>query len=53
MLQVYSYNMNEPTEDELDPRIQVELELLNSTTDEINKLESEYDVNYCYFICRS
>lgn len=30
---------------ELDPRIQVELEKLNSTTDEINKLELEYDVS--------
>lgn len=30
---------------ELDPRIQVELEKLNTTTDEINKLELEYDVS--------
>ncbi|XP_002734245.1 SH3 domain-binding protein 5-like [Saccoglossus kowalevskii] len=29
--------------DELDPRIQTELEILNSSTDEINKLENEYD----------
>ncbi|CAG9772450.1 unnamed protein product [Ceutorhynchus assimilis] len=29
--------------DELDPRIQIELEKLNTTTDEINKLEIEYD----------
>ncbi|KAL1513241.1 hypothetical protein ABEB36_002674 [Hypothenemus hampei] len=28
---------------ELDPRIQIELEKLNSTTDKINKLEIEYD----------
>ncbi|CAG9860534.1 unnamed protein product [Phyllotreta striolata] len=28
---------------ELDPRIQIELEKLNTTTDEINKLEVEYD----------
>lgn len=28
---------------ELDPRIQIELEKLNTTTDEINKLELEYD----------
>nr|CAI5840166.1 unnamed protein product [Callosobruchus analis] len=28
---------------ELDPRIQIELEKLNTTTDEINKLEIEYD----------
>lgn len=30
---------------ELDPRIQIELEKLNITTDEINKLEIEYDVS--------
>ncbi|KAL3268814.1 hypothetical protein HHI36_007910, partial [Cryptolaemus montrouzieri] len=30
-------------EDTLDPRIQVALEKLNTTTDEINKLEIEYD----------
>ncbi|CAH0555006.1 unnamed protein product [Brassicogethes aeneus] len=36
--------MSEPDEDvELDPRIQIELEKLNSTTDEINKLEIECD----------
>lgn len=29
---------------DLDPRIQIELEKLNITTDEINKLEIEYDV---------
>lgn len=35
---------------DLDPRIQIELEKLNITTDEINKLEIEYDVcNYSYF----
>lgn len=32
-------------ETELDPRIQVELEKLNSATDEINKLEIEVDVS--------
>lgn len=32
------------SEIELDPRIQIELEKLNITTDEINKLEIEYDV---------
>lgn len=31
-------------ETDLDPRIQIELEKLNLTTDEINKLEIEYDV---------
>lgn len=30
---------------DLDPRIQIELEKLNITTDEINKLEIEYDVS--------
>ncbi|KAJ8912914.1 hypothetical protein NQ315_017244 [Exocentrus adspersus] len=36
--------MNENGEEcELDPRIQIELEKLNSTTDEINKLEIDYD----------
>ncbi|KAJ8967528.1 hypothetical protein NQ314_002843 [Rhamnusium bicolor] len=37
--------MNEVDGDssELDPRIQIELEKLNTTTDEINKLEIEYD----------
>lgn len=30
---------------DLDPRIQIELEKLNSTTDEINKLEIDYDVS--------
>ncbi|KAJ8979991.1 hypothetical protein NQ317_016654 [Molorchus minor] len=37
--------MNEIDEDnsQLDPRIQIELEKLNSTTDEINRLEIEYD----------
>ena len=33
------------SDNELDPRIQIELEKLNSTTDEINKLEIEYDVS--------
>lgn len=41
--------MSEDVENELDPRIQIELEKLNSTTDEINRLETEYDVsNTCY-----
>ncbi|XP_060527761.1 SH3 domain-binding protein 5 homolog [Cylas formicarius] len=31
------------SDSELDPRIQIELEKLNTTTDEINKLEIEYD----------
>lgn len=41
---------NEDSDSELDPRIQIELEKLNTTTDEINKLELEYDVseNYCF-----
>lgn len=30
---------------ELDPRIQVELEKLNTATDEINRLEIEVDVS--------
>lgn len=38
--------MSEEAEDsELDPRIQIELEKLNCATDEINKLEIEYDVS--------
>lgn len=42
--------MSEECDGELDPRIQVELEKLNSTTDEINKLELEYDVSFvCFF----
>lgn len=36
---------NDDSDTELDPRIQIELEKLNSTTDEINKLEIEYDVS--------
>lgn len=36
-------------EDELDPRIQIELEKLNTTTEEINKLEIEYDVSNPFF----
>lgn len=32
-------------ENELDPRIQIELENLNKYTDEINKLEIELDVS--------
>lgn len=42
--------MSEESDSELDPRIQVELEKLNTTTDEINKLELEYDVRILY-IC--
>lgn len=34
---------------ELDPRIQVELENLNKYTDEINKLEIELDVSRICF----
>lgn len=37
---------NDDSDTELDPRIQIELEKLNSTTDEINKLEIEYDVSW-------
>jgi len=33
----------EDDEEELDPRIQIELEKLNTTTDEINRLETELD----------
>jgi len=33
----------EDNEEELDPRIQIELEKLNTTTDEINRLETEQD----------
>lgn len=36
-------NENDDSDSELDPRIQIELEKLNTTTDEINKLEIEYD----------
>lgn len=41
------FNMSEEETDgnDLDPRIQIELEKLNTTTDEINKLEIEYDVS--------
>ncbi|XP_063925692.1 SH3 domain-binding protein 5 homolog [Zophobas morio] len=35
--------MSDTEDNELDPRIQVELEKLNTTTDEINRLEIEYD----------
>ncbi|KAH0817664.1 hypothetical protein GEV33_005126 [Tenebrio molitor] len=35
--------MSEIEDNELDPRIQIELEKLNTTTDEINRLEIEYD----------
>ncbi|XP_054288563.1 SH3 domain-binding protein 5 homolog isoform X2 [Macrosteles quadrilineatus] len=34
---------DENSDDELDPRIQIELERLNNATDEINKLEMELD----------
>lgn len=37
--------MDEDGEVDLDPRIQIELEKLNTTTDEINKLEIECDVS--------
>lgn len=33
---------------ELDPRIQIELENLNKSTDEINKLEIELDVSFLF-----
>lgn len=33
-------------DNELDPRIQIELENLNKYTDEINKLEIELDVSF-------
>lgn len=36
---------NSDCDDSLDPRIQVALEKLNTSTDEINKLEIEYDVS--------
>lgn len=35
----------EEEDNELDPRIQIELEKLNTATDEINKLEIELDVS--------
>jgi hypothetical protein len=41
--------MSEIEDNELDPRIQIELEKLNTTTDEINRLEIEYDVNFTFF----
>jgi hypothetical protein len=41
--------MSEIEDNELDPRIQIELEKLNTTTDEINRLEIEYDVNSTFF----
>lgn len=37
---------SEPSEDVVDPRVQVELEKLNTATDLINKLEIELDVNF-------
>jgi hypothetical protein len=42
--------MSEIEDNELDPRIQIELEKLNTTTDEINRLEIEYDVNSTFFL---
>lgn len=39
---------SEGDETELDPRIQIELEKLNTTTDEINRLEIEYDVSLSF-----
>lgn len=38
-----------PEEEELDPRIQVELEKLNTCTDEINQLEKQLDDANCLF----
>lgn len=35
--------MSDCDDNVLDPRIQIELEKLNTTTDDINKLELEYD----------
>lgn len=35
---------------ELDPRIQIELENLNTATDDINKLEIELEVSARWFI---
>lgn len=37
--------MDPDSDGELDPRIQIELENLNKSTDEINKLEIELDVS--------
>lgn len=44
-----SEECGDSADSELDPRIQVELEKLNTTTDEINKLELEYDVSCLLF----
>lgn len=38
--------MDSDSDGELDPRIQIELENLNKSTDEINKLEIELDVSH-------
>ena len=38
--------VEEDPEERLDPRIQVELEKLNSLTDVINKLELDLEVSY-------
>ena len=45
--------MSDTEDNELDPRIQVELEKLNTTTDEINRLEIEYDVSNRILMCIS
>lgn len=46
-----SEEFTDSVDTDLDPRIQIELEKLNTTTDEINKLELEYDVScYCLTI---
>lgn len=42
-------NATDSEEPDLDPRIQIELEKLNTTTDDINKLEIEYDVSKTKF----
>lgn len=42
--------MDPDSDGELDPRIQIELENLNKSTDEINKLEIELDVSRLLFI---
>lgn len=42
--------MDPESDGELDPRIQIELENLNKSTDEINKLEIELDVSNLFGI---
>lgn len=44
-----SEECGDSADSELDPRIQIELEKLNTTTDEINKLELEYDVSSSFY----